>query len=229
MNVRCAWASWPALLIAAFAVDAAELQPSRFKETVRDNKLIHAPYVVRGLQYVSGSGPVHLDRLAVVVPPAFKGLLCLRIESRDGHYFAEAEFSLDDTAGRHTLGLRSQHASVVKRYPARHLAVAGYLAKRCEFPDRPLLLPVHTGDAREEHRLLLIVNNGPDVESEVRTAANQYLPCALDESADRRRIAFDTECELVLPPGPAKGSFTLVRSEGGHDLPPPIVFDVYVP
>jgi hypothetical protein len=187
---------------------ARVLQPNRFDEGFRAGVPVSGG-IRKGVLVGSPEALVVPDRLVVELPAAKGWRLCVNIESRDGRYRAELEYSLAGAPGGLTqLQVPTRYAGDLRRYRARELAVLAFVAVSCPGKIERIVPASWGGKSEKAIGLTILINSRGDEVEVVDPRNSRTFSCK--QAIGDSHLAYDKEC--VVPPSVGAGNIDLLLS-----------------
>ncbi len=174
------------------------LEPLLFDEQIRQNAPV-AGEIFMGVHLGKIDYPANLNTLSVVIPPGDFAHLCLKIETQDSKYYAEATFDISrHQAGRkYRVHLPTKHRQLLESTPIRDISILAYVSKACDDTDK-IYIPVQLQDINSSDSQIMLLINSQEPSVDVRVyylEENRYYTCQMD-SISERQVAFNRECLL---------------------------------
>ena len=186
-----------------------ELAPLKFNELMREETPVSGN-ILKGVFLSSNEEKINPAALFVTLPENVNQSLFVVLSSRDGRYFAEAEYLLkNNIEGLFRLHIITDYQKQIEQYRIIEMAVIGYI--QSNRPDKPdLIMPFSWGFSKQKKELVFLVNSG-GADVRIYDPETDQFFFGADATGDSR-IAYDTECVVNVSERSGEAKFILLRN-----------------
>ena len=150
-----------------------------------------------GLLAIGGKAKIHDARPTVYLPESHERLLFVTIRSRDGRYFAEAEYDVANLpSGSYTLDLQTGYAVELSQYWGKELAVLAQIGRSCRDKDTGTFAVTSWEATGPPGDVTLFLNIGASNRARVLGVPSGPVKCS--RIREDHTTAYNTECVLSL-------------------------------
>jgi len=137
--------------------------------------------------------------------------LCLKVISRDGRYFARAQYGADGAADPAPLvEFRTAYKAILSSYSNRDVAASAYIGANCNGPEVEYVVSQLTPSVRSDGLIVQIRAGEARVRAQLTQGANPVGQAVLcDRFQNGPTVGYTGECSIKLPADAKSGKYQI--------------------